>query len=167
MTPRRWFAIFFAIGLVIFVLFYLPYFNPGTPSNQDLKRAGSAERVQAIFLKWADAGKEAARHNLMLDWLFIIVYTAMWIAAGQTFWPHHALTKIAVAAGLAGAAADVAENLCLWMMLNGEVTDQIAQACKRVSAINVVLFFLTGSYFVVAAIASTVSRHGWVRRFSR
>ena len=158
MTPRGWFFLFLVIGLVIFGLFFLPYFNPGTPSNHDFKQAGSAEGVQSIFTKWGATGKAAAGHNLELDWLFIIVYTAMWLAAGQAFWPQRGLTKVAVAAGLAGAAADVCENVCLWMMLNGEVTDKVAQACKKVSAINVTLFLVAAVYFLVAGMASAFSR---------
>jgi len=158
LTPRRWFAIFFAIALVIFLLFQLPYFNPGSPSNRELKQAGSADAVQKIFLKWGGTGKAAASHNLVLDWFFIIVYASMWIAASRSFWPERGLTKLALAAGLAGAAADVGENVCLWMMLNGGVTDQIAQACKHVSAVNVALFFLSALYFLIAGIASGFSR---------
>jgi len=160
MTPHAWFWTFFAIAFVIFLLFYSPYFNPGSPSNRDFKKAGSASGVQSIFKTWGSPGKEAAIHNLRLDWLFIIVYTSMWIAASRAFWPNHGLTKLALAAGLAGAAADVGENICLWMMLNGKVTDKIAEACKHVSAINITLFIITAAYFLGAAIASFFWRTG-------
>ena len=153
MTPRCQFVIVFVAMLIIATLFNLPFFNPAQATNQHLKKAGTAEGVKDILAKWGASGQEAARRNLMLDWLFIAVYAAMWIAAGRHFWPERVLTKFAVTAGLAGAVADIVENVCLWMLLHGNVTDKIAQTCKQASSINVTLFFLTALYFMVAAIA--------------
>jgi len=154
MTPSCQFVIVFVATLIIATLFNVPYFNPAQATNQQLKQAGSAKGVEAIFGQWGEAGKEIARRNLMLDWLFIAVYAAMWIAAGRHFWPELVWTKIAVGLGLAGAVADIVENVCLWMLLHGNVTDKIAQNCKQAASINVPLFFLAALYFMFAAIAS-------------
>jgi hypothetical protein len=154
MTPRCQFVIVFVATLIIATLFNVPYFNPAQATNQHLKQAGSASGVEAIFGQWGEAGKEIARRNLMLDWLFIAVYVAMWIAAGRHFWPQLVVTKIAVGIGLVGGVADIVENVCLWMLLHGNVTDKIAQSCKQAASINVPLFFLAALYFMVAAIAS-------------
>jgi hypothetical protein len=152
--PRCQFVIVFVAVLIIATLLNSPYFNPAQATNQHLKQAGSAKGVNDIFLKWGQSGKEVARRNLALDWLFIVVYAAMWIAAGRHFWPNLMWTKFAVSVGLAGAVADIVENVCLWTLLHGDVTDKIANTCKQASSINVALFFLTALYFMVAAIAS-------------
>jgi hypothetical protein len=154
MTPRCQFVLVFLPTLILATLINFPFFNPAQATNQHLKQAGSARAVEEIFKQWGEPGKQTARRNLMLDWLFIIVYAAMWIAAGRHFWPQLIWTKIAVGAGLAGAIADVVENVHLRMLLQGEVTDQIAQTCKLASSINVALFFVVALYFMVAAIAS-------------
>lgn len=154
MNPHCQFVIVFIAALIIATLFNSPFFNPAQATNQQLKQAGSAEGVKKIFAQWGEAGKRTARRNLMLDWLFIAVYVAMWLAAGRNFWPQLLLTKIAVAAGLAGALADIVENVHLRMLLNGDVTDKIAQTCKLASSVNVALFSLAMLYFMVAAIAS-------------
>jgi hypothetical protein len=154
MTPRCDFVIMFVGMLTIATLFNFPFFNPAQATNQHLKQAGSATGVNDILAKWGEAGQEAARRNLALDWLFIVVYAATWIAAGRHFLPNLIWTKCAVGVGLAGAVADIVENVCLRMMLHGDVTDRVAQTCKQASSINVALFFLTALYFMVAAIAS-------------
>jgi hypothetical protein len=154
MTPHCRFVIVFVAALIISTLFNFPFFNPAQATNQELKQAGSAEGVNAMLAKWGPSGQEAARHNLALDWFFIIVYTAMWIAAGRHFQPNVIWTKVAVAAGVAGAIADVVENVSLWMLLHGTVTNKIAETCKQASTINFALFFLTALYFISAAIVS-------------
>ena len=154
MTPRCQFVIPFVAMLLISVLFYTPWFDPAQATNQQLKKAGTAAGVNGILGAWGPAGQAIARRNLMLDWLFIAVYVATWIAAGRYFWPNLIWTKMAVFAGLAGAAADIVENICLWRLLHGQVTDNIARTCNLASSINVALFLLTALYFMVAAIAS-------------
>jgi hypothetical protein len=154
MTPHCQFVIVFVATLIIATLFNSPFFNPAQATNQQLKQAGSAERVEKIFKQWGEPGKQTARRNLMLDWLFIAVYVAMWLAAGRNVWPQLLWTKIAVAAGLAGAIADIVENVHLHMLLNGNVTDKIAQTCKLASTVNVALFSVAMLYFMVAAIGS-------------
>lgn len=154
MTPRCQFVIPFLAVLLIATLFNIPFFNPAQATNQELKQAGSAAAVNEILTKWGPSGQETARRNLMLDWLFIIAYAATWIAAGRYFRPDLIWTKVAVVVGLAGAAADIIENICLRKMLNGDVTNGIAQACKTASSINVALFSITALYFMIAAIAT-------------
>ena len=78
--------IVFVATLMIATLFNFPFFNPAQATNQHLKQAGSAQGVNDILAKWGEAGQEAARRNLALDWLFIVVYAATWIAAGRHFW---------------------------------------------------------------------------------
>src|SRR5258708_3423288 len=125
MTPRCQFVIVFVATLIIATLFNGPFFNPAQGTNQHLKQAGSANGVNDILGKWGQSGQEAARRNLGLDWVFIAVYAATWIAAGRNFWPTLLWTKVAVGVGLAGAVADIVENVCLWMLLHGNVTDRI------------------------------------------
>ena len=158
MTPRYQFVIAFVASLVISALFYTPYFCPSHPTNQEFKHAGSAERVTGFLAEWGEAGLETAQRNLMLDWLFIAVYVTMWITASRAFWPDLVWTKVALVVGLAGAAADIVENICLWNLLHGHVSDAIARTCKTASSINVPLFILTGLYFLIAAIGSKFGR---------
>ena len=154
MTLRCQFVIVLVAVLLLATLLTTPWFNPAQATNQQLKQAGSASGVKSILTAWGDAGQEVARRNLMLDWLFIAVYAAMWIAAGRYFWPDRPWTKLAVIIGLAGALADIVENICLWMLLHGQVTDKVAQTCKQASSINVILFFLAALYFMAAAIGT-------------
>jgi hypothetical protein len=154
MNPRCMFVIPFVAMLLIATLFNFPFFNPAQATNQDLKQAGNATKVNGILAAWGPSGRETARRNLMLDWLFIIVYAATWIAAGRYFWPDVVWTKVAVAVGLAGAAADIVENVQLWKLLHGPVVDNAARTCKIASTINVALFSITALYFIVAAVAT-------------
>jgi hypothetical protein len=148
------FVISFVAMLLIATLFNSPFFNPAQATNQNLKQAGSAAAAKAILARWGPSGQETARHNLMLDWLFIIVYVTTWVAAGRYFRPDIIWTKVAVVVGLAGAAADIVENVQLGKLLNGNVTDAIAHTCKTASSINVALFMVAALYFMAAAITT-------------
>lgn len=160
MTTRCLFVVPFVAMLLIATMFNLPYFNPAQATNEELKQAGTATKAHEILRQWGDRGLTAARRNLTLDWFFIAVYVLTWIAAGRHFLPHLGLTKIAVAAGVAGALADIVENIALWKMLHGNVTPEIAQTCEIASKINVAFFLVAALYFMGAAIVTACNAQG-------
>lgn len=107
------------------------------------KTSGSRAAAQDILdKKWGEDGQKTARRNLRFDWFFIILYTTLWITAGSYLggWAY-----AFAAIGVAGAIADVIENRCLLIMLNGNTSESAARLCKIMLPINF-------SCFVIAAL---------------
>jgi hypothetical protein len=151
MTDLYFFLATLALTLLGFASFRL-FFNPGTPSMNTFKKSGTAEQVTKYLAQWDATGLAKARSNLRFDYLFILIYATMWIAAARYFEPRVGIAaNVFAAIGLLGAVFDLIENQCLAKMLNGNATDEIAKRCKRVMQIQFTLFGIAALCFLVIA----------------
>ena len=157
MTSQHIFCISFVLTVISFGCFYA-FFNP-KPKMQTFKRAGSRTEAQRIWDEWGKDGQAKARRNLAFDWLFILIYSTMWISGAMYLGPLVDATlrvpaMLFAGIGLAGALCDIVENTCLWIMLHGNASETAPRICKRVVPINVGLFFVAAAYFLAAAIVA-------------
>lgn len=151
MTSLQFFLTTLALAILNLAAFYL-FFNPGTPSMAKFKQAGTPTKVNEILRQWGEAGLTKARRNLAVDWIFILIYSTMWIAAARYFEPRVGTSaNVFAAIGLLGAIADVIENACLASMLKGNPSDATTKLCKRAMPINLTLFGIAGLYFFIIA----------------
>lgn len=155
MTDLSFFLTTLALTFLAFASFHL-FFHPGTPSMTTFKKSGTAEQVKNHLAQWGATGLAKARSNLKFDYLFILLYATMWIAAARYFEPRVGMAaNVFAAIGLLGAVFDLVENQCLAKMLDGNATDEIAKRCKRVMKIQFTLFgFAAICFFVIAPIVA-------------
>lgn len=88
--------------------------------------AGSQERADEILDEWGDDGQDAARESLLIDFGFLLAYgtfLSLAVAAVRDLLQKRGRLRLAaigsalVPFGLAAAALDVAENVCLLAVL--------------------------------------------------
>jgi hypothetical protein len=74
-------------------------------------------RAQQILAGWGDAGRDAARTQLVWDFGFIVGYgLLLWLGAKAA-----GTGRLIVSLGPAAAVADLCENLTLIRLLNGDL----------------------------------------------
>lgn len=151
------------IAVAAFICAFYALLDPGKPSNLEFKQSGSREAAGDILRQWGAAGKVGvARRNLAVDWLFIAVYSTLWISAGLYF-AHRTDAILRLPAlfftgvGMAGAMCDVCENLCLWFMLHGNESALAPRICAKAMPINVGCFFAALLYFAVACMTNLLT----------
>jgi hypothetical protein len=102
--------------------------DAGGPGILGFELAGSEQRAAEILADWGDEGQDAARLSLWLDFPYLVAYGAFLAVASLALGDAAArrgrarLARLArpAAAAAAGAAAwDVAENVCLLIVLGG------------------------------------------------
>jgi hypothetical protein len=90
--------------------------------------AGSQERADEILDEWGDAGQDAAREQLLIDFAFLIAYGTFLVLAvaavrdrvGDRGRPRlAAIAAVVVPFGAIAAACDAVENACLLAVLDG------------------------------------------------
>lgn len=151
------------IAVAIFIWMFFAALDPGKPSNRQFKQSGSRKAAADILDAWGSDKLEIARRNLAVDWLFIAVYSTMWISAGLYFAQRTDATLrlpalLFTAVGLAGAICDVCENTCLWFMLHGNESALAPGICAKVMPVNVGCFFAALLYFAIAFVTSLLTR---------
>lgn len=96
------------------------------PGIVPFELAGSQERADEILAEWGDAGQDAAREQLLIDFAFLIAYgtfLTLAVAAvrdrlGRRGWPRlTAVGAVVVPFGAVAAAFDAVENACLLAVL--------------------------------------------------
>ena len=136
--------------------------DPASPSNREFKRSRTQAGVETNLAKWGPHGIAIAKRNLALDWLFIVIYSTMWISGALYFVQRDPALRlpafIVAAIGIAGALCDVVENICLYLMLHGNTAERAPEVCNRVAPINFWLFAITGIGFIVIAIVVSLRR---------
>jgi hypothetical protein len=102
--------------------------DTGGPGMIPFELTGGQHRAGEILAEWGDAGQDAARESLWIDFGFLLAYgTFLTLAlrsvrdmAGKRGW-HRLQTfgAIAVWLGALGAGFDALENVCLLFTLDG------------------------------------------------
>jgi hypothetical protein len=128
MTRRRG-LIVAAIAFVALLLLSLPaeeQMQETGPGIVPFELAGSQERADEILAEWGDAGRDAAREQLLIDFAFLIAYGTFLVLAvaavrdrlGRRGRPRlAAVGAVVVPFGAIAAAFDAAENACLLAVL--------------------------------------------------
>ncbi|HEX8648518.1 MAG TPA: alpha/beta fold hydrolase [Thermoleophilaceae bacterium] len=114
MTRRGALWLLFAISAALFAVLSaidLRMWDEGGPGIVGFEVAWSADGADRILTEWGDAGRDAARLSLWLDFLFLAAYGAFWALAAR---PNRLWVLAPVAAGF-----DALENVALLVQLGG------------------------------------------------
>jgi len=132
--------------------------DTGGPGIVPFELAGSQHRADEIFAEWGDAGRDAARESLWIDFGFMLAYgTFLTLAlasvrdlADERGWRRlAAIGRVVVLFGALGAACDALENVCLLLTLGGAggafpVLATIFASCKFVLLAIAIAYLLAG-----------------------
>jgi hypothetical protein len=83
----------------------------GGPGIIPFELAGTPERARAMMDRWGEDGRAAARASLLLDFPFLVAYSALNVAVARS--------RPAAAAAVAAGACDAVENAALLGVLAG------------------------------------------------
>jgi len=135
----------------------------GGPGIVPFELTGGQHRADEILAEWGEAGKDAARESLWIDFGFLLAYGALLTLAlravrdmaGTRGWDRfHATGAVAVWLGVAAAACDALENVFLLLTIAGA-----GSACPLLATIFAACKFA----FLAASIAYLVA--GLTMRF--
>jgi hypothetical protein len=136
----------------------------GGPGIIAFELAGTTERAVEILGHWGQAGRDAARVSLAIDFVYLAFYGVFLTLAVLELrdvgrargWSAYARpgTAIALLPGFA-AACDVAEDIGLWLVVGGEGTSQIPPvatgfALLKFAALAVVAVYLLAGLAALA-----------------
>jgi hypothetical protein len=102
--------------------------DTGGPGMVPFELTGGEDRADEILAEWGEAGKDAARESLWIDFGFLLAYgTFLTLAlasvrdlARRRGWHRlAAIGAVVVPFGALGAAFDALENVCLLLTLGG------------------------------------------------
>ncbi|HEX6154136.1 MAG TPA: hypothetical protein VFZ19_11500 [Solirubrobacterales bacterium] len=128
---RRWGLIVSGVALVALLLAMAPADEQMQEKGSGIvafELAGSQERADEILDEWGDAGQDAAREQLLIDFAFLIAYgtfLVLAVAAVRDLLGRRGRTRLAaigavvVPFGALAAACDAVENACLLAVLDG------------------------------------------------
>lgn len=128
---RRWGLIVSGIAIVALFLVMAPaeeQMQETGPGIVTFELAGSQERADEILAEWGDAGRDAAREQLLIDFAFLLAYGTFLVlaaAAVRDLSSRRGRTRFAevgaaiVPFGAFAAFFDAAENVCLLAVLDG------------------------------------------------
>jgi len=130
---KRWQGmILSAVAVLVLLLAMSPaeerMTETGGPGIIPFELTGGQGRAGEIMAEWGEAGKEAARESLWIDFGFLVAYGAFLTLAlaatrdlaGRRSWRRLAeIGGVVVFFGALGAACDAVENVCLLLTLDG------------------------------------------------
>jgi hypothetical protein len=149
-----------AIGVVLVVL-DARMMDAGGPGIVGFEFAGNGDRAAEILADWGDAGTDAAKASLWIDYAYIVAYgTFLVLAAWATRdlaqsrgWPRMAALGTAVIPFAAAVAAfDAIEDVGLLLAVNqhgGDLAPRLAQVC---ASLKFGLLALTIAYLVAGVL---------------
>ncbi len=132
--------------------------DTGGPGMVPFELTGGQDRADEILAEWGEEGQDAARESLWIDFGFLLAYgTFLTLAlrairdmAGGRGWSRlQALGGFAIWLGVASAAFDALENICLLLTLDGAGTAYpllatIFAGCKFASLALAIAYLLAG-----------------------
>jgi hypothetical protein len=166
---RRWGLIVSGIAIVALLLAMAPAEDQMQENGVGIvafELAGSQDRADEILAEWGDAGQDAAREQLLIDFVFLIAYGTFLVLAvaavrdrlGERGWPRlAAIGAVVVPFGAAAAAFDAVENACLLAVL-GEAGSAFPTLATIFAAAKFALLAAAIAYLVVGIALSLRSR---------
>jgi len=132
--------------------------DTGGPGIVPFELTGGQDRADEILAEWGDAGQDAARESLWIDFGFLLAYGAFLTLAlaavrdlaRERGWRRlAAIGAVAVSFGALGAAFDALENVCLLLTLNSAgpafpLLATIFAACKFIFLAAAIAYLLAG-----------------------
>lgn len=155
-----------AVVLLLAVIVIMRYqgaalIMPDTPSGiLALEFANTSEKLSLILSLWSI---DAAKVNIWLDFIFIIIYTHFFlltlsIAVNQ--WKHNILTRIGkwlMASAWIAAVFDVMENIIMLASLARHYTELSLQATAYFASIKFLIVLLMLLYLLVSLLTNLFS----------
>lgn len=166
---RRWGLIVSGVALIALLLAMAPaeeQMQETGPGMVTFELAGGQERADEILAEWGEAGRDAAREQLLIDFAFLLAYGTFLVLAvaavrdrlAKRGWPRlAAVGAVIVPFGAAAAAFDAAENACLLAVL-GEAGSAFPTLAAIFAAIKFALLGAAIAYLVVGIGLSLRSR---------
>jgi hypothetical protein len=134
--------------------------------------AFTSDKANEILAAWGDEGRDAARLQLWLDYLYLVVYGLFfWLAikavrdgALRRGWTRYARPGAAIALlPLVAAGADAIEDLFLLLVLGGHGGDAAPLLGGAFAVVKFVAIAVAGLYLLVGLIGFAVHRRGGAR----
>lgn len=155
-----------AVLFVVLGLLDLRMQDTGGPGIVGFELAGSTERATQILGEWGEAGQDAARLSLWLDFLFLIAYgaflplaiLAVRDAARRNGWDGYARYGTAIAVlPVAAALCDAIEDVGLLLVLQGHGASQAPEAATafallKFAALAIALIYLLAGLAALARV---------------
>jgi hypothetical protein len=127
------------------------------PSIVDFEFAGKQTRVDEIRADWGDAGSDAAKRSLWIDYAYILAYGTFLVLAclatrdlaEERGWRRMAAFGVAAAPFAAAAAAfDAIEDVGLLLAVNGHGGDLAPGLARVCASLKFLLIGLTLAYLI-------------------
>ena len=154
-----WFAIFLGAGAI-----QLPALGRMGMQGVDIlefELMGTSAEASRLLAALGDAGIAAARQQLGLDFAYLVLYAillaALCAAVAGRARPGSAVARVAPAfAGMAVTAAvcDAIENVCLLVVLTGEVDQPWPGIASAAATVKFALLGLVVAYLIVGFVAT-------------
>jgi hypothetical protein len=161
------------VAAVIFLAAMSPADNrmqdTGGPGIVPFEVTGGSDRADEILAEWGDAGQDAARESLWIDFGFLLAYGAFLTLAlaavrdlaRERGWRRlAAIGTVVVYFGALSAGFDALENICLLLTIDGAgsafpVLATVFASCKFILLAVAIAYLLAG---LVLRVSSQPSR---------
>ncbi|MCS7038110.1 MAG: hypothetical protein RMN24_00375 [Anaerolineae bacterium] len=160
---KRWFWAWLVPTLLVMLILQIvggPLQTPAAPRGiVSYEFAGTAERAAAILAGWDERVRVHAAFSLGFDYLFMPLYAmtialgCLWAAERWRWRPLAGLGGVLAWGVWLAAALDAVENLALWQLLTGAVTDPWPVLAWWSALVKFILIGLGLLYILAGAIA--------------
>lgn len=135
-----------------------------------LELAGTPAVAQQIYAAWGDTGREAARFNIRIDFLYLIAYgvaLSLGCAVAGVWWQRRSALLARLGGWLAwgmlvAAGSDACENGAMLRGLSDPAT-ALWPAVARICAIVKFTLLLAGVLYIMTGAFSRIGRRRLVR----
>ena len=135
-----------------------------------LELAGTPVVAQQIYAAWGDAGREAARFNIRIDFLSLVAYgvaLSLGCAVARVWWQRRSAPLARLGMWLAwgmlvAAGSDACENGAMLRGLS-DPANALWPAAARICAIAKFTLLLAGVLYIIAGAFSRIGRRRLVR----
>ena len=135
-----------------------------------LELAGTPAQAQRIYDAWGETGRQVARFNIQIDFLYLVAYgiaLSLGCAVARLWWqPRSALLARAGAALTwlmpAAAGSDAVENMMMWNAM-GDTTQALWPALARVFAIAKFAILGVGLLYIMLGAFSRIGQRRSLR----
>lgn len=132
--------------------------DTGGPGIVPFELAGGQDRAHEILSEWGEAGQDAARESLWIDFGFLLAYGTFLtlalaavrdLARGRNWRRLAAIGRVVVSFGALGAAFDALENVSLLLTLHGAgaafpLLATVFAICKFILLATAIAYLLAG-----------------------
>ncbi|HYI79521.1 MAG TPA: hypothetical protein VEW67_01510 [Thermoleophilaceae bacterium] len=156
-----------AVLLLVLALLDLRMQDTGGPGIVAFELAGSTDRATQIMAEWGQAGQDAARLSLWVDFLYLIAYGAFLSlailavrdAARLRGWDSYARFGAAIAVlPIVAALCDAVEDVGLLLVLDGHGASRAPQAATAFALLKFAALTVALAYLLAGLVALARAR---------